>query len=194
MLVVSDLRFPGGTSHSVAEEITAQAQGGWSTGLVHLNGPLLSKVRAVNPRIRDQLRRGAATLFVGDRSIRAKVVVVRHPGVLQAAAEQLPPIETESVVLVANAPPIDIDGHRHYRPAVVDQIVRDRFGVAAVWAPIGPLVRGNRFRCCARRNAGTGLGQHHRCRRGGCTGWVAVGPVIGRPVEDRRRSGRPIRR
>lgn len=141
VLVVSDLRFPGGTSHSVAEEITAQAQAGWSTGLVHLNGPLLSKVRAVNPRIRDQLRRGAATLFVGDRSIRAKVVVVRHPGVLQAAAEQLPPIETENVVLVANAPPIDIDGHRHYRPAVVDQIVRDRFGVAAVWAPIGPLVR-----------------------------------------------------
>jgi len=86
VLVVSDLRFPGGTSHSVAEEIIAQAQAGWSTGLVHLNGPLLSKVRAVNPRIRDQLRRGAATLFVGDRSLRAKVVVVRHPGVLQAAA------------------------------------------------------------------------------------------------------------
>ncbi len=141
VLLVSDLRFPGGTSHSVAEEIIAQAQAGWSTGLVHLNGPLLSKVRAVNPRIRDQLRRGAAKLFVGDRSIRAKVVVVRHPGVLQAAAEQLPPIETEHVVLVANAPPIDIDGHRHYRPAVVDRIARERFGAAPVWAPIGPLVR-----------------------------------------------------
>jgi len=141
VLLVSDLRFPGGTSHSVAEEITAQAQAGWSTGLVHLNGPLLSKVRAVNPRIRDQLRRGAAKLFVGDRSIRAKVVVVRHPGVLQAAAEQLPPIETEHVVVVANAPPIDIDGHRHYRPAVVDRIARERFGAAPVWAPIGPLVR-----------------------------------------------------
>jgi Glycosyltransferase family 28 C-terminal domain len=141
VLLVSDLRFPGGTSHSVAEEIIAQAQAGWSTGLVHLNGPLLSKVRAVNPRIRDQLRRGAAKLFVGDRSIRAKVVVVRHPGVLQAAAEQLPPIETQHVVLVANAPPIDIDGHRHYRPAVVDRIARERFGAAPVWAPIGPLVR-----------------------------------------------------
>ncbi|HEX7210028.1 MAG TPA: glycosyltransferase [Propionibacteriaceae bacterium] len=141
VLLVSDLRFPGGTSHSVAEEIIAQAQAGWSTGLVHLNGPLLSKVRAVNPRIRDQLRRGAAKLLVGDRSIRTKVVVVRHPGVLQAAAEQLPPIETEHVVLVTNAPPIDIDGYRHYRPAVVDQIARERFGVVPVWAPIGPLVR-----------------------------------------------------
>jgi hypothetical protein len=36
VLVVSDLRFPGGTSHSVAEEITAQAQAGWSTGLVRV--------------------------------------------------------------------------------------------------------------------------------------------------------------
>jgi UDP:flavonoid glycosyltransferase YjiC (YdhE family)/glycosyltransferase involved in cell wall biosynthesis len=141
ILMVSDLRFPGGTSHSMAEEITAQAQAGWSTGLVHLNGPLLSRVRPVNLRIREQLRRGAAKLFVGDQSIRAKVVVVRHPGVLQAAVEQLPPVETDHVVLVANAPPIDIDGHRHYRPAAVDRIARERFGVAPVWAPIGPLVR-----------------------------------------------------
>jgi UDP:flavonoid glycosyltransferase YjiC (YdhE family) len=141
VLILSDLRFPGGTSHSVAEEIVAQAQAGWSTGLVHLNGPLLSKVRPVNSRIREQLDRGNARLFVGNRPIRAKVAVFRHPAVLQAAAEQLPPIETEQVVLVANAPPIDIDGHRHYRPDVVDRIARDRLGVTPVWAPIGPLVR-----------------------------------------------------
>ncbi|HJV14037.1 MAG TPA: hypothetical protein VJ625_09105 [Propionibacteriaceae bacterium] len=33
VLMVSGFRFPGGTSHSVAEEIAAQAQYGWSTGL-----------------------------------------------------------------------------------------------------------------------------------------------------------------
>jgi hypothetical protein len=43
ILMVSDLRFPGGTSHSLAEEIAAQAQVGWSTGLVHLNGPGLCR-------------------------------------------------------------------------------------------------------------------------------------------------------
>jgi UDP:flavonoid glycosyltransferase YjiC (YdhE family) len=139
--MVSDLRFPGGTSHSVAEEITAQAQVGWSTGLLHLNGPLLTWVRAVNPRIRGQMGRGSATLLLGSRPIRTKVVVVRHPAVLQAAADQLPPIEAEHVVIVANAPPLDIDGHRHYQPAVVDRIARERFGVDPIWAPIGPLVR-----------------------------------------------------
>ena len=139
--MVSDFRFPGGTSHSVAEEIAAQAQVGWSTGLVHLNGSLLTRVRPVNLRIREQLRRGRARLFLGDRPIHTKVVVVRHPAVLETAADQLPPIETEHVVIVANAPPIDIDRYRHYRPSVVDRIARERFGVDPIWAPIGPLMR-----------------------------------------------------
>ena len=90
---------------------------------------LCRRLRPVNPRIREQIRRGRARLFVGDGLIRAKLVVVRHPAVLQAAADQLPPIETEHAVLVANAPPVDIDGFRHYRPPVVDRIARERFGV-----------------------------------------------------------------
>jgi hypothetical protein len=81
----------------------------------------------VNSRIREHIERGTARLFVGNRPIKTKVVVVRHPAVLQAAADQLPPIETEKAVLVANAPPTDIDGHRHYRPRVVDRIARERF-------------------------------------------------------------------
>jgi len=141
ILMLSDLRFPGGTSHSLAEEIAAQAQAGWSTGLVHMNGPLVSWLRPVNTRIREQIRRGTARLLLGDRPIRTKVVVVRHPAVLQAAADQLPGIETEQVVLVANAPPVDIDGYRHYRPQLVDRIARERFAVDPIWAPIGPLVR-----------------------------------------------------
>ena len=49
VLMLSDFRFPGVTSHSIAEEIAAQAQAGWSTGLVHTNGPLVSRVTPVNP-------------------------------------------------------------------------------------------------------------------------------------------------
>ena len=141
VLMLSDLRFPGGTSHSVAEEIAVQAQVGWLTGVVHVNGPVLPELKPVNPRIREQLRRGSARLLLGDRPIRTKVVVVRHPAVLENAADQLPQIETEHVVVVANAPPTDIDGYRYYRPAMADRIAREQFGVAPIWAPIGPLVR-----------------------------------------------------
>ena len=141
VLMLSDLRFPGGTSHSVAEEIAVQAQVGWSTGVVHVNGPVLTQLRPVNPRIQEQLRHGRARLLVGDRPIRTKVVLVRHPAVLEDAADQLPLIETEHVVLVANAPPTGIEGDRYYRPEVADRIAREQFGVAPIWAPIGPLVR-----------------------------------------------------
>jgi len=141
VLMLSDLRHPGGTSGSVAEEIAVQAQVGWSTGVIHLNGPVLTQVRPVSPRIREQLRRGRARLLLGDDPVRTKIVVVRHPAVLEDAADQLPQIETEQVVVVANAPPTDIDGYRYYRPAVADRIAREQFGVAPIWAPIGPLVR-----------------------------------------------------
>jgi len=141
VLMLSDLRLPGGTSGSVAEEIAVQAQAGWSTGVVHLNGPLLTRLRPVNPRIREQLGRGSAKLLLGDDPIRTKIVVLRHPAVLENAADQLPPIETEQVVLVANAPPTDIDGRRYYQPAVADRMAREQFGVAPIWAPIGPRVR-----------------------------------------------------
>lgn len=138
---ISDLRFPGGTSHSIAEELAAQADAGYHTGLVHLNGPLITKVRAVNPLIRRQIEAGAADLLVDRRPIRATLAVFRHPAVIQHALTSLPPIEAEHVVVVANAGPDDIDGYRHYDPAVVDRALRDRLGVTPMWAPIGPLVR-----------------------------------------------------
>lgn len=65
ILDVSDLRFPGGTSHSIAEEISAQAEAGWATGLLQINGPLVAQVRPVNPMIRAQVRAGRAQLMVG---------------------------------------------------------------------------------------------------------------------------------
>lgn len=141
VLDVSDLRFPGGTSHSIAEEITAQARAGYSTGLISLNGPLVAKVSPVNPLIRRAVEAGRARLLVGRAPVRAKVVVVRHPAVLQHAAEQLPPVEADHVVIVANAAPYDIDGHEHYRPEAVHEIAKHRFGREPLWAPIGPLVR-----------------------------------------------------
>ena len=141
VLDVSDLRFPGGTSHSIAEEITAQAAAGYTTGLVHLNGPLVARVSPVNPLIRRQVEQGRARLIIGPEPIDARVVVVRHPAVLQHAADQLPPIRTDHVVIVANAAPHDIDGHEHYRPKKVHEIARRHFGSEPIWAPIGPLVR-----------------------------------------------------
>lgn len=141
VLDVSDLRFAGGTAHSIAEEIKAQHTAGYRTGLLHLNGPLVAKVAPVNPQIRREVEHGHAELFVRPDRISATAVVIRHPAVLQEAADQLPRVDAEHVVIVANAAPHDIDGHEHYRPEHVHRLARRHFGREPLWAPIGPLVR-----------------------------------------------------
>lgn len=141
VLIISDLRFPGGTSHSIATEIEAQHAAGYTTGLLQLNGPLVRKVRGVNPAIAALVREGRARLLVGPRPVRTRLAVVRHPGVLQAAADQLPPVHADQVVVLANAGPRDTDGTVVYDVAAADRAARERLGREPLWAPIGPLVR-----------------------------------------------------
>src|SRR5690606_40552462 len=141
VLIISDLPFPGGTSHSIATEIEAQHAAGYTPGLLQLNGPLVRRVRGVNPAIAALVREGKARLLVGPRPVRARLAVVRHPGVLQAAADQLPPVHADQVVVLANAGPRDTDGTVVYDVAAADRAARERLGREPLWAPIGPLVR-----------------------------------------------------
>ena len=141
VLDVSDLRFAGGTSHSIAEEITAQATAGYTTALLHVNGPLVAHTAPVNPALRRHIDDGTALLLMPHQAIRSQAVVVRHPAVLQHAGPALPPVETDRLVIVANAAPRDVDGHEHYQPDAVREVAMRVFGVDPIWAPIGPVVR-----------------------------------------------------
>jgi hypothetical protein len=141
VLDVSDLRFEGGTSGSVAEEIKAQASAGYSTGLLQVNGPLLARTSPINPRIRRCIEDGLARVVLPHEPVRAKVVVVRHPAVLQHSTTELSLIETDLLVVVANAAPRDIDGFEHYNVDAVRDVALRQLGVEPTWAPIGPLVR-----------------------------------------------------
>lgn len=141
VLDVSDLRFEGGTSGSVAEEIRAQAAAGYSTAVLHLDGPLQARVAPFNPEIRACIDNGQARLVLPHQRVRAKVVVVRHPAVVQHATAELAGVETGHLVVVVNAAPHDIDGFEHYRVEAVREAGVRLFGVEPRWAPIGPLVR-----------------------------------------------------
>ncbi|MDT0202925.1 glycosyltransferase [Nocardioides sp. AE5] len=141
VLIASDLRFPGGTSHSIAEEVTAQARAGLRTGLIHLNGPLVRGLHPVNPKLRRAIESGEADLLVGQRRVRARVLVIRHPAVAQHALAQLPPLEVEQVIVVANAGPVDARGTVIYDVATVTREVTERLGHVPKWTGIGPAVR-----------------------------------------------------
>lgn len=141
VLLVSDLRFPGGTSHSIAAEVEALHTAGYRVGLAHLNGPLVARVSPVNPAIAGLVRSGAASLLIGRAPVTARLVVFRHAGVLQEAADQLPPITAERSVILANAGPRDARGKTVYDVGLADRAARQSLGIEPLWAPIGPLVR-----------------------------------------------------
>lgn len=141
ILGISDFRFSGGTSASIAEEVMAQKRAGWTTGLIHLNGPLVARATAFNSKIRDLVVDESAELLVGHEPVSAAITVIRHPAVFQYAAGQLPPIETDRVVLVANSTLIAPDGAVEYDPRQITSMVHDRFGVSPLWAPLSPGIR-----------------------------------------------------
>lgn len=141
ILTVSDFRLPGGTSHSNAEEITAQFGYGLHTELVQVNGSLSATASGLNPRIEGLIRNGRARCVPAPHPRRAPLAIVRHPAMLAAAAAQVGPIDVDHVVIVVNATPIDWTGQEHWRPEEVHPVATDLFGVEPLWAPIGPTAR-----------------------------------------------------
>jgi hypothetical protein len=148
VLTVTDLRLPGGTAASVAEELRAQAAVGWRSGLLQVDSPLVQHARPLNPRLAALIDDGTVELIVGrDAPVSCRVLVLRHPSVVAALDPTvLPTVVADRVVMVANQSPGTPAGDPvHYDPTAVDAHLRTWLGrdVDVVWAPIGPLVREN---------------------------------------------------
>jgi Glycosyltransferase family 28 C-terminal domain len=141
ILDVTDFRLEGGTRGRVAGEINAQAAAGYTTALLHLDWPLKATVSPFGAAVRRCLDEGAARLVLPSERVRARVVVVRHPAVLQHTTTPIAGVEADHVLVVADAAPRDVDGFEHYQVEVVSEAVLRHFGVEPRWAPIGPLVR-----------------------------------------------------
>ena len=142
VVMATDLRFPGGTTASVAEEIEAQYRAGYRTGLLHMPSPIQRSRRPFANRIRRLLEDNKAELIAGPYPVRTPLLLIRHPSVLSEPTIQLPPIEAGHVMMVANQVPRDERGAADYfDPAEVHRNLRAVFGQEALWAPIGPGVR-----------------------------------------------------
>ncbi len=142
VVLLSDFRFPGGTSSSLATEIRVQAAAGYRTALLHVPAPVLSTPRPFNAKIRACLDEGLAELVLADDPLEADLLVVRHPDVLSRPPRVRPNVRAGRKVLVVNQVPRDSSQPTpFYSVGEVDQVARDTFGSGWTWAPIGPLVR-----------------------------------------------------
>jgi hypothetical protein len=141
VLMVTDCRFPGGSSSSVVEEIQAQHRAGYRTGILHLPSTVLKHPRRFNPKIQQAIDRGQAELVVGVDAIETRLLLARHPTVF-TDTPPLPELETERVLLAVNQVPVDERGERpYYDVRRVEANLQRWARQPAIWAPIGPRVR-----------------------------------------------------
>ncbi|HTM19346.1 MAG TPA: glycosyltransferase family 2 protein, partial [Kofleriaceae bacterium] len=140
VVLLSDFRFPGGTSASNAEEIKAQARGGLTTLLAQVNSPVLRRNHPINPLIKSCVDAGMAEMLPARTPARCKLLVIRHPSVLHSP--DLPRIDAERVLVIVNQPPADERaGQPQYDLLACQAAARRQFGQTGSWLPIGPLVR-----------------------------------------------------
>ena len=79
IVMVSDFRFPGGTSTCIAEEIRAQARAGYTTGLLPITAPILTQHRAFHPEIMACIRGGMARLLAPDVPVATRLLLLHQP-------------------------------------------------------------------------------------------------------------------
>jgi hypothetical protein len=138
--VVTDLRFPGGTSSSLVEELTAAADGGYRVGVLHARSTRLGPGSVVHPRLRSLIEAGLVQLLLPGEAAHARMVVVKHPTVFAEPFAGPLPITTDSVVVVAGQVPHD-DAGTYYDPEAVTANVAEALGHSPVWSPVSALVR-----------------------------------------------------
>lgn len=139
--LLSDLRLPGGTTASIAEEVRAQAEAGITTALIHAQSGITNTATGFSRHIQPLLGQQGVHVVSPRAPLHTRLLVIRHPQVIATAAAEFSGITAEQVVIVANHPAADSQGAQQYDVAAADAAVRQRFGTAPVWAPISPVVR-----------------------------------------------------
>jgi UDP:flavonoid glycosyltransferase YjiC (YdhE family) len=142
IVMMSDFRYPGGTSSSQVEEIRAQAAAGYRTGLLHVPSPRLRNERPFHQGIADCVDAGLAEPIIARGQLRTRLLLVRHPVVLSRALDLGCTLDADVQLVVANQPPRDSKpGPPVYDVRAVHRQAVALLGEGVRWAPIGPLVR-----------------------------------------------------
>ncbi|MGB1631522.1 MAG: glycosyltransferase [Acidimicrobiales bacterium] len=140
MLIVTDLRFPGGTSSSLIEEVTAATAAGYQVGLLHIASPRIGPSASVDHRVRGLVDDGPAHLVLPGERVSTRLVIVKHPIVFGEPMGGPLGIEADQVVVTVGQVPADEHG-TYYAPRTVDDNILEALGRRAVWIPVSPAVR-----------------------------------------------------
>jgi UDP:flavonoid glycosyltransferase YjiC (YdhE family) len=139
--VLADLRFPGGTSAAVAEELKAAAAAGYRTAVLPLKAAVLRQPHPVHPEIAAAVQAGLAELVDPEEPLDCGLALVHHPQLFTRLPQAPLRVRADRRLLVAHHPPRDALGQPFYDLAAVALNTAEALGGEVVWAPVGPAVR-----------------------------------------------------
>lgn len=141
LVVLCDLRLPGGTSSGLAEEVRAASRAGYRVGAVQLDVPRLRQARPVHRSLAELIDDGSLVLLVPGEPVTARLTVIRHPQVLVEPLGAPLPVATGRVVMACGQVPWYRPGSWLYDPVEVHRNAVEALGQEPVWWPVTDVVR-----------------------------------------------------
>ncbi len=141
ILMVGDLRFPGGTGAAIAHEMAACSLAGYRCGVINVKAAVLHFPHPINPKIRRLIDDGEVDLLDPEAAFDCLLCLVYHPQTLTNLPLKPLRIRAEIKRLIVNHPCLDGRGKPFYDWSSIVRHAEALFDGEVDWTPVGPMVR-----------------------------------------------------
>lgn len=144
VVIASDFRLLGGSTHSNAQEILCQAKNDISTGILPMFRYDFQSIREITSIVRNQIDGKKVKILSAGDVISCDVLIVRYPPVLYHRLRYMPDVQAKEIRIIVNQPPMSDYGPNgvvRYKLKACAENIRYYFGKDAMWHPIGPQAR-----------------------------------------------------
>ncbi len=143
LLVVMDFNLGAGAYHSTMNYIRAAIAGGRKVGLFDWRRYDLDVVAKLNREVRELAQQGKVRIVTPGETIRAGVILVGYPSILQHMIDRFPEVSFDRLVIVVNqmGERLSTGEEVEYDPLAVRANLTGLFGTEGDWVPISGLVR-----------------------------------------------------
>lgn len=142
--IATDARFPGGSSSSTAEELTANNALGIDTRFYQCFSSMLRNANiAFNPKLQHVFQSHPEKLIwpVRDpRPSRCQVLFFRHPSVVHKHST-FPPLRPDQIIVIINHPMRNAMGRQDFNLTMVKALLEREYEVTPRFLAISPIIR-----------------------------------------------------
>lgn len=144
VIIASDFRMLGGSTHSNTQEILCQAKNDIGTGILPMFRYDFQPTRKILSTIWNQVDGERVKILSAGDVVSCDVLIVRYPPVLYHRLRYMPNIQAKEIRVIVNQPPMSDYGPNgvvRYKLKACAENIRYYFGKDATWHPIGPQAR-----------------------------------------------------